>query len=186
MTKGDGNTMPSDNVRNIANQSVEYVKSFFAKLSHEEKQFLPSIFKTEGSWLGNFDDFTIGIFYLTQEEMQRVVNNMNQGIHAFPGFYVSEPNRKDKMPVAIKMECECNYFASCHTENIIAFSVCQGSSFTVIDHFHEIKDSSGQEFKYRVDLAFLLGLLPNEDWQQFENRLSELLLHSLSTWRRMK
>ncbi|NLD35355.1 MAG: hypothetical protein GX654_00625 [Desulfatiglans sp.] len=178
--------MPSDNVRNIANKSVEFVKSFFANLPSEEKSILPSIFKTAGSWVGNFDDFTIGIFYLTHEEIQRAVKNMNQGIHAFPGFYVSEPNRKEKMPVAIKMAGSCNYFASCHTENIIAFSVCQGSSFTVIDHFHEIKDSSGQEFKYRVDLVFFLGLLPNEEWQQFKKRLSELLLHSLNTWRGMR
>jgi len=178
--------MPSDNVRNIASKSVEFVKSFFANLPHEERSFLPSIFKTAGSWLGNFDDFTIGIFYLTKEEMQRVVKKMNRRIHAFPGFYVSEPNRKEQMPVAIKMDGSCQYFSSCHTENIIAFSVYQGSSFTVVDHFHEIKVSSGQEFKYRVDLAFLLGLLPDEDWQQFEKRLSELLLHSLNTWRRMR
>lgn len=177
--------MPSDNVRNIANKSVEFVKSFFADLPSEEKSILPSIFKTVGSWVVNFDDFTIGIFYLIHEEMQRAVKNMNQRIPAFPGFYVSEPKRK-KIPVAIKMAGSCNYFASCHTENIVAFSVCQGSSFTVIDHFHEIKDSSGQEFKYRVDLVFFLGLLPNEEWQQFEKRLSELLLHSLNTWRGMR
>ena len=178
--------MPSNNVKNIANKSVEFVKSFFANLPSKERSILPSIFKNAGSWVGNFDDFTIGIFYLTHEEMQRAVKNMNQGIHAFPGFYVSEPNRKEKMPVAIKMAGSCNYFASCHTENIIAFSVCQGSSFTVIDHFHEIKDSSGQEFKYRVDLVFFLGILPNEEWQHFEKRLSELLLHSLNTWRGMR
>lgn len=178
--------MPSDNVKNIANKSVEFVKRFFSNLPSEDKTILPSIFKTTGTWVGNFDDFTIGIFYLTHEEMQRAVKNMNQGIHAFPGFYVSEPNRKEKMPVAIKMEGSCNYFASCHTENIIAFSVCQGSSFAVIDHFHEIKGSSGQEFKYRVDLVFFLGLLPNEEWQQFEIRLSELLLHSLNTWRGLR
>lgn len=178
--------MPSDNVRNIANKSVEFVKSFFANLPSEDKSILPPIFKTAGSWLCNFDDFTIGIFYLTREEMQRVVKNMKQGIHAFPGFYVSEPNRKEEMPVAIRMDGSCNYFASCHTENIIAFNICQGSSFTVIDHFHEIKGSSGQEFKYRVDLVFFLGLLPNEEWQQFEKRLSELLLHSLNTWKGMR
>ena len=178
--------MPSDNVRKIANKSVEFVKSFFANLPDEEKQILPRIFKTAGSWLGNFDDFTISIFYLTNEEMQRVVKNINQRIQGFPGFYISESNRKDKIPVAIKMEGSCNYFASCHTENIIAFSVCPGSSFTVIDHFHEIKDSSGKEFKYRVDLAFLLGILPDEKWPQFEKRLAELLHHSLDTWRHLR
>jgi len=178
--------MPSDTVKNIATKSVEFVKSFFANLPSEEKSILPPIFQTAGSWLGNFDDFMIGIFYLTNEEMQRAVKNMNHGISAFPGFYVSEPNRPENIPVAIKMEGSCNYFASCHTSNIIAFSVCQGSSFTVIDHFHEIKDSSGQEFKYRVDLVFFLGILPNEQWQPFEKRLSDLLQHSLNTWRGMR
>jgi hypothetical protein len=178
--------MPSDNIRNIANKSVEFVKSFFANLSSEDKLILPPILQNAGSWLGNFDDFTIGIFFLTHEEMQRAVKNMDQRIPAFPGFYVSEPNRKEKTPVAIKMEGSCNYFASCHTSNIIAFSVCQGSSFTVLDHFHEIKDSSGQEFKYRIDLVFFLGILVNEEWQHFEKRLSELLLHSLNTWRGMR
>jgi hypothetical protein len=108
---------------------------------------------------------------------------MNRGIPAFPGFYVSDSNKPHSVPVAVKMEGSCNYFASCHTSNIIAFSICQGSSFTVIDHFHEIKSSSGQEFKYRVDLGFFLWILPNEEWAHFEKRLSGLLLHSLKTWK---
>lgn len=178
--------MPSRDVSDIAEKSVKFVRKFFSDLSPKDRSFLPPIFKSAGSWLGNFDKFTIGIFYLTNEEKQRVLTNIDRQIPAFPGFYVSEPNRKDDLPVAIKMEGDCNYFASCHTENIIAFSVCQGASFIVIDHFHEIKDSSGQEFKYPVHLAFLLGLLPKEEWKRFKNRLSELLQHSLSTWRRMQ
>lgn len=175
--------MPSDAVKKIASKSVEFVKSFFANLSSEEKELLPPVLKTTGTWIANYDDFSVGIFYLTGHEMQRAVSNMNQGIPVFPGFYVSDSNRPENAPVAIRMEGSCNYFASCHTTNIIAFSICRGSSFTVIDHFHEIKVSSGQEFKYRVDLAFFLGVLPSEEWQQFRERLSALLHHSLNTWR---
>ena len=74
--------MPSDNVRNIANKSVEFLKSFFASLSSEEKSILPPIFKTAGSWLGNFDDFTIGTFYLTHEEMHRAVRQVGSCLHS--------------------------------------------------------------------------------------------------------
>ena len=69
---------------------------------------------------------------------------------------------------------------------MIAFDICAGASFTVVDHFHELKDSSGQEFKYRIDLAFFLGTVPDEQWDNFEPRLSELLHHSLDVWRSMR
>ena len=71
----------------------------------------------------------------------------------------------------------------CFVSTIDIRGQCQGSSFTVIDHFHELRDSSGQEFKYRIDLAFFLGILPNEQWENFETRLLELLQHTLNIWR---
>ena len=178
--------MPSENIKGLANNSIELIKHFFAGLPDDAKTILPSVFKTGGVWFGNFDDYTIGIFYLIEDELQRINNNINHGFPAFPGFFVSDANKPENVPIAIKAGGSCNYFASNHTSNMIAFDVCAGASFTVVDHFHELKDLSGQEFKYRVDLAFFLGTLPDERWDKVEPRLLELLHHSLDVWRSMR
>jgi hypothetical protein len=178
--------MPSENIKALANNSIELVKHFFANLPEDVKIILPSVFKIEGVWFGNFDDYTIGIFYLSKDELERVNSNINHGLPAFPGFFVSDANKSEKVPIAIKAGGLCSYFASNHTSNMIAFNVCAGASFTVIDHFHELKDLNGQEFKYRVDLAFFLGTFTDERWDKFEPRLLELLHHSLDVWRSLQ
>jgi len=178
--------MPSENIKSLANNSIELVKNFFANLPDDMKKILPSVFKREGVWFGNFDDYTIGIFYLTKDELQRVNNNINHGFPAFPGFFVSYANKPEKVPIAIKAGGSCNYFASNHTSNMIAFDVCEQASFTVVDHFHELKDISGKEFKYRVDIAFFLGTVIDERWNNLQSRLLELLHHSLDVWRSMR
>ncbi len=178
--------MPSENIKGLVNKSIEVVKHYFANLPDDAKAILPSVFKIGGIWFGNFDDYSIGIFYLTNDELQRINGNINNGLPAFPGFFISDQNKPENVPVAIKAGGSCNYFASNHTSNIIAFEICAGASFTVVDHFHELKDSSGQEFKYQVDLAFFLGTLPDEQWDNFEPRLLELLQHSLDLWRSVR
>jgi hypothetical protein len=178
--------MPSENTKDIASKSIEVVKHFFSTLPDDEKEILPSVLKIGGIWFGNFDDYSIGIFYLSNDELQRVKGNINKGLPAFPGFFVSDQNRPAKTPVAIKAVGLCNYFASNHTSNLIAFDICPGASFIVVDHFHELKDSSGQEFKYRIDLALFLGTLPDEQWDEFKPRLLELLHYSLNVWRSVR
>jgi len=68
---------------------------------------------------------------------------------------------------------------------MFAFCVKPGASFTVVDHFQEIRDSSGMEFKYQVDLSFVLGIHHEEDWESVKTRLVELLDHSLNVWRKV-
>ena len=170
-------------VENIAKKSIEFVEGFVASLSTEDESILPPIFSKKSSWICLYDKFTIGIFKVLNDDIDKIKSNVDNKIQAFPGFYLSESNGEETTKVAIKQEGSCNYFSSNHTSNNIAYSIGPGSSCTVVNHFHEIKDLSGQEYKYQVDLAFLFGFLPNENWQHFKKRLSELLNHSLEVWR---
>ena len=66
---------------------------------------------------------------------------------------------------------------------MFAFCVKPGASFTVVDHFQEIRDVSGKEFKYKVDLAFVIGISNGETWESVKKKLEELLKHSINVWR---
>jgi len=135
--------------------------------------------------MAQYDDATIGIFFLTKSELQRATNYQNRGFPAFPGFVVSESRKPASVPVAVDIGGSCNVFSSNHTTNMYAFSVKPGASFTVVDHFQEIRDSSGEEFKYPIDLAFVLAISQKEQWPDVEGRLSELLNHTMSVWRKL-
>lgn len=175
--------MAPDYINKLASQAVEVTKHYFANLTKESKEILPPVLKQKGIWIGNYDNHSIGVFYLTKDELDRVNKNINQGLPAFPGLFVSEKNKPEKSPIAISAGGKCNYFSSNYTSNMVAFSIPEGSSFTVIDHYQELTDSNGQTFKYKVDLAFFIGAYEEEVLADFEPRLLELLNHSLEVWR---
>lgn len=172
-------------MKKIASDAIKLVEDFFARLSNEEKAALPPVLKTIGKWMATYDNSTLGIFFLNNPSLKRVVEYQNKGWHPFPGFLISEDQKPANSPVAIAISGSCNFFSSNRTSNMFAFCVRSGASFTVVDHFQEIRDSSGQEFRYQVDLAFVLGILPGEDWPSVESRLTELLNHSLNIWRKI-
>ena len=178
--------MTFENTKALANKSIKLVEHFFNTLPDDIVNNIPTVLKTEGVWFGNFDDNTIGIFYLTKDEQERVKININNELTPFPGLFISDSNKSKNIPIAIKAGGLCGYYDSNHTVNMIAFNVCHGASFTLIDHFHELKDLNGKEFKYRVDLAFILGTFTDERWEEFEKRLLELLQHTLDVWRSMQ
>jgi hypothetical protein len=177
-----GKIMPSENMKHLAYKSILEVEHFFDSYLEKENINLPLVFKEKGIWVAYYDDYSIGIFFLPKEEQQRIKNNVELGLPAFPSFFVSNQNKPENIPIGIEAVGTCNYFASNHSSNLIAFVIYPGASFTVVDHFHEIKDKSGNEFKYRVDLAFLLGTLPDEQWDKFKLRLLELLHSSMDVW----
>ena len=117
------------------------------------------------------------------KELKRVTEYQNNGWPPFPGFLISDEKRPQRSPVAVAISGSCNFFSSNRTSNMFAFCVKPGASFTVIDHFQEIKDVSGQEFKYKVDLAFIIGIAHEESWESIQKRLLELFKHSLNVWR---
>lgn len=175
--------MPTENSRTNTLKAIEEITHFFANLTDKEKTILPSVLKMNGSWFSIYDDYSLGIFYITEKENDRVNKYLEKGFPAFPGFIISENKKSTDIPIAIVEKGKCNYFSSNHTSNLIAFKIFPESSFTVVNHIHEINDASGQKFKYHVDLAFFLGTLPNEDWDKLKIRLLELLQYSLNVWK---
>lgn len=172
----------SEKMNGIASKAINFVKKFFSRLKNEERTSLPTVLKSPGTWMAVCDKAVLGIFFLNESSIQRVTDYQNKGWHPFPGFLISEDQNSANSPVGIAISGSCNFFSSNRTTNMFAFCVKPGASFTVVDHFQEIRDSSGQEFKYQVDLAFVLGIVPNEDWSSVQSRLSELLNHSLKVW----
>ena len=164
-------------MKTIPLNAIKFVTKFFADLDKNQREYLPPILKSPGRWTATYDNTTLGIFFLNKSAIKRVTEYQNNGWQAFPGFLINEKQKPPGAPVAIMIGGSCNYFSSNHTSNIFAFCVQPGASFTVIDHFHEIRDSSGKEFKYRVDLAYVLGIHEGEQWLSVETRLHELLNH---------
>jgi len=178
--------MTSVKKENVAEKAVQFVMDYFVTLKPSDRDKLPSVLRSQGGWMASYDDATIGIFYLNNDTMKRVAEYQQKGWPPFPGFIVSEGKKPDNYPVAISTSGTCNVFMSNRTNNMIAFSVKSASSFMVVDHFHEIKDSSGEEFRYKVDLAFVIGIHDNEEWNSVEARLLELLNYSLRFWSRIR
>jgi len=170
-------------MKTIASNSIKLVARFFAEVTGEARNYLPPVLGTPGNWMASYDNHTLGIFFLDSESLKRVTAFQNKGWPPFPGFLISHATRPPGSPVAIEISGSCNVFSSIRAENMFSFSVKPGASFVVVDHFQEIKDSSGQEFKYKVDLAFVLGIIEDESWEKIQVRLGDLLRHSLDAWR---
>jgi hypothetical protein len=175
-----------EDIKKIASRATEYVKNFFVSLEEEQKKILPPILKKPGTWMAQYDEASIGFFFLTMDELKRATKNQNKGFPAFPGFIISDDKRPAGIQVWVSVPGTCHFYSSNHTKNMYVFSVKPGDSFTVVDHFQEIRDSSGEEFKYRVDLAFVIGIYPGEEWPLVEKRLSELLDHTMGVWRKLQ
>lgn len=175
----------SEEMKTIASNAIKFVEQFFSSLPSEERTCLPPVLRSPGRWMASYDKTALGIFFLSESSIKRVAEYQNKGWHPFPGFLVGEDQKPARSPVAIKAGGSCNLFSSNRTSNMFAFCVTPGASFTVVDHFQEIRDSSGQEFRYQVDLAFVLGIEREEDWSTAKYRLSELLQHTLAVWRRI-
>jgi len=178
--------MSRKGMQKMAEHAVQLVARFFRDLTVTERELAPSVLKSDGTWMASFDESILGIFHLNKSEQQRVKQYQEKGWPPFPGFMVSERKRPAGAQVAMKMGGSCNFLSSNHTSNLFAFEVSPGSSFTVADHFHEIRDASGQEFKFHVALAFVLGVSEGEQWPDVERRLSELLNYSMGVWRELR
>ena len=170
-------------MKNIATNAISLVDKFFSETKQQGEIILPSVLRSPGRWIASYDNSTLGVFYLDNKELKRVTEYQNNGWPPFPGFLISDENRPSGSPVAVAISGSCNFFSSNRTSNMFAFCVKPGASFTVVDHFQEIKDVSGQEFKYKVDLAFIIAIAHEESWENIEKRLLELINHSLDVWR---
>ena len=177
--------MQMDFKSDLAMKSLKYVESFFNDSDIKGSFYLPKSLKAKGRWIANYTGSVLGIYYLNNKELKRAVKYQNRGFPPFPGFVIDDNLKPPTEASAILVGGKCNYFAANRTVNLWAFTVKPGASFTVIDHFHEIKDSStGENFAFRVDLAFILGIQQNYEWSDLELKLSELLLNTIEVWKK--
>lgn len=174
--------MSSSNIKQIATKAEQLVDGFFQKMDGSDIDFLPPIIKSEGQWVTFFDKYKIAILMLDKDALQRISEYLKKGWHPFPGFLVSQEENGNEQPAAIRMGGECGYFSSNKFSHTNAFWVEPGASFTVVNQYMEISP----DVKYSIDLGFVIGISPNEEWDSIEPRLTELLTHSLSIWRDTK
>ena len=178
--------MTNDTRAELARQALQYVEIFINDLVKKGKTYLPEILRSYGRWIANYTGSILGIYFLKKDELKRATEYQNKGLSPFPGFLISEDLKPLSDASAIMISGTCDYFASNRTFNMWAFTVKPGASFTVVDHFHEVKDSStGQEFKFHVDLAFILGFNQEENWADLEPRLFKLLSHTVEVWKKI-
>ncbi len=172
--------------KQTADHAMRLVDRFFASLSGPDKELVPSVLNSPGTWMASYDEWTLGVFFLDKRQKEIVEERQEREWPPFPGFFISKGNMPDGAKAAFGIEGHHSYLSSNHTSNLFALSVSPGSSCIVMDHFHEIRDSSGEEFKYQVALAFVLGISKAETWADIEVRLSELLKYGMSVWRRLR
>ncbi|MBW2063375.1 MAG: hypothetical protein JRJ03_00440 [Deltaproteobacteria bacterium] len=171
----------------MVKRAIHFVATFFKGLSNQDKDLLPQILKSDGDWMAAYDVSVLAIFFLGKATRRKVFENRREGWPPFPGLLVGSDRRPRNAPVAIEVGGTCNYFVSNHTANMFAFSVQPGASFTIVDHFHEVRDSStGKMFKYQVDIGFVLGISPEENWPDVEPRLKDLLRHTMDVWAKIQ
>jgi hypothetical protein len=167
----------------IAENALKLVNEFFIEITKQPNIALPLVLKKSGRWLASYEDSILGLFFIDNEELKRTTQYQNEGWPIFPGFLVSEDKLPSGSHVAVSISGSCNFFSSNRTSNMFAFCVKPSASFTVVDHFQEVRDVSGKEFKYKVDLAFVIGISNGETWESVKKRLEELLEHSINVWR---
>jgi len=179
--------MQKKKIPKMVREAINLVTTFFEKLPEQDKNVLPQVLKSDGSWVAAYDHSVIGLFFIDKTKMKAVLSNQHQNLPLFPGLLVSSDRKPQNAPVAINAGGTCNYFESNHTSNLFAFNVQPGASFTIVNHFHEVKDaSSGKIFKSHVDLGFVLGIHPKEKWTDIAPRLIDLLNHTMDVWRRVR
>lgn len=169
---------------NIQKKAIELIESFFVSLSPEDRAVLPSILRRgEGKWAVLQDQSILAIFYLDEVEQKRISEFQKKGWNPFPAFFAP----KDKEgPVAFDMGGTDGFFSSNRISNMYSFKIRPGTSFTVSEHFQDVVAPSGEKIQYKIDLAFLLSLSKNEQWNNIEKRLKDLLESSMRTWREVK
>jgi hypothetical protein len=173
--------MNDERIHEIAKKATQYIESFFKNLPATDKNFFPPILNLNGVWDAEiYTRNVLGFFYLTEREQSRIREYRQKGWPPFPGFLIDDEQKEQRVPAAIKVDGVCNSFISNRTKDLIAFHVGPKSSFIVEDHYHEIKDSSGPEFRYMIDFALIFGLQKQEKWSSLKPRLSDLLNHSLA------
>lgn len=178
--------MTVDAAKDITHQALKFLEGFVFRLDETEKALLPEVLQHTASLTAACDGLVLAVFCLDLEETERVEEYQKKGWHLFPGFITSENRRSaDEVSVAFNVHGKCHFFSSNQSSGNFAFSVSPDSSFTVVDHVHEIVGTSGEKLTYRVPLAFVLGLNEGEEWPEIEARLSELLAFSLDVWKKV-
>lgn len=118
-----------------------------------------------------YNNSFLALFYLTPQELERVVRFQNNKMNPFTGLFALEESQK---PVAIRVEGSNNTFTSNRVMNMYSFSVDPNASFIILDHIQEGKDEKGNAIKYKVDFALVLGMSPDEEWDSLAIRIIRL------------
>lgn len=90
-------------MQKVVEHAVQLVARFFRDITVTERELVPSVLKSDGTWMASFDESILGIFYLNESEQQRVKQYQEKGWPLFPGFMVGERKKPDGAPVAMKM-----------------------------------------------------------------------------------
>lgn len=168
----------------IASKIFEWFVENFFNPDKEIPDYYPRVIREKkGVWIVNYSKFYICILNVPKDELDY---DDSSGVieNPFPAFLIGTNEDDKKFLAAIKVEGTCNYFASNSSSGMFAFKVGPKASFTVIDHMHEMQLPENKRIKYKVGLAFIIGLDVNEDYEKIKERFKELIDYSISVWRK--
>jgi len=184
LTQWKAFSMPDSNTRGtmdnhsiLLQMALQHTKKRFQVLSSE----LPSSFhpahhpKRWRSWgpIG-----TIGVFYQTKDGKRLSEQFERSGLEPFPGLLTTNA----KVPAAIEVSGTLNFFASNRIEGR-GFRVQPTASFALWHHAQVFRLKPGKHFVYSIPLALILGVMPAETASRIQDRLDELINHTLQVLR---
>ena len=157
--------------------ALERTKERFHSLSPELRDSLHPL-RRPGKWHSWGPLGVIGVFYRTKDGKRLSERFKKKGFEPYPGLLTTAP----KIPVAINISGTLGFFASNRIEGR-AFRVQPTGSFILWQHAQVFREKLGKHIVYSVPLAFILGVKTDEAEIEFQERLDQLIDHSLQVSR---
>jgi hypothetical protein len=174
-TEGENEVADHDTLLKAA---LDLTKNYFQSfISPEIIAALPPL-RRSGEWRSWGPPGIIGVFYQTMDGKQLARNFEERGLGPYPGLITTDP----KGPVAIEISGTLGLFASNRIEGR-AFRVAPASSFALWQHAQVFRERLGKHVVYQVPLAFILGEKPEETELEVEERIQQLIDHTIKVWR---
>jgi len=85
--------MQKKKIPKMVREAINLVTTFFEKLPEQDKNVLPQVLKSDGSWVAAYDHSVIGLFFIDKTKMKAVLSNQHQNLPLFPGLLVSSDRK---------------------------------------------------------------------------------------------
>lgn len=155
------------------------IESRFLNVPDSIQQCFPDVLKGNVQWIAYSDNSFSVLFFLNDQEMERVKEYNKKGLQLFPGFLTGE----EGIGAGMRMEnSKYGMVSGCSVSGMYSFSVGLNSTFVIENHTQELNTNELGTIKYTVPLAYVVSYDENSQEDFYEN-LDDLISYSIKRWR---